>query len=83
MEKSIYTKQLNQALALLKNLRQNAKLTQKDLALKLDKPQSFVSKYESGERRIDIIELMTICNALGIQISEYISKLEKVLNETE
>ncbi len=83
MEKSIYTKQLNKALKLLKRIRQNAGYTQKDLAIRLEKPQSFVSKYESGERRIDIIELITICNAFGVQITEYIHELEKALNEIE
>jgi len=83
MEKSIYTNQLDKALILLKNLRQNAGLTQLELAIKLNKPQSFVSKYESGERRLDIIELIAICDAVNKPVSEYIFELERIINETK
>lgn len=47
--------------------RQDAGLTQTDLALRLDKPQSFVSKYENGERRLDVIEFLDLCNVLGTE----------------
>lgn len=40
-------------------------LTQMEVAMRLGKPQSFVSKYESGERRLDVIEFMEICRALS------------------
>ncbi|HEV7876835.1 helix-turn-helix transcriptional regulator [Bradyrhizobium sp.] len=45
--------------------RKGARLTQHDLAMRLHKPQSFVAKYEGGERRIDIVEFLTICQAVG------------------
>lgn len=51
-------------------------LTQADVAARLGKPQSFVSKYESGERRLDVIEFIEVCEALKIiplQILEEIS----------
>jgi transcriptional regulator with XRE-family HTH domain len=41
-------------------------LTQADLAAKLTRPQSFVSKYESGERRLDAVEFLEVCKALGV-----------------
>jgi hypothetical protein len=46
--------------------RKVAKLTQHDLAAKLKKPQSFVSKYEGGERRLDVVEFGEVAKALGI-----------------
>lgn len=49
----------------LKTLRKNAGLSQVQLAEKLNKPQSFVSKYENGERQLRIIELQDVCKACG------------------
>jgi transcriptional regulator with XRE-family HTH domain len=54
---SIYSPEYQQLLARLKEARVNAGLTQAQAARALDKPQSYVSKCESGERRIDPIEL--------------------------
>ena len=45
--------------------RKRAGLTQQDVAKRLRKPQSFVAKYEGGERRIDVVEFITIMRAIG------------------
>jgi transcriptional regulator with XRE-family HTH domain len=50
----------------LANARKTALITQAQLARKLGKSQQFVSKYESGERRLDAIEFADICYALGL-----------------
>jgi transcriptional regulator with XRE-family HTH domain len=50
---------------LMVETREKAGLTQHQLARKLRKPQSFVAKYEGGERRIDIIEFIWISRAIG------------------
>ena len=63
-------------LLLLRQMRLDAGLRQADLARKLRQPQSFVSKYESGERRIDILELREICSALGVSLAEFVRRLE-------
>ncbi len=57
MSKSIYSKEYEFFLEQLKAARVGAGLTQKDAAEKIGKPQSYISKCESGERRLDIIEL--------------------------
>jgi transcriptional regulator with XRE-family HTH domain len=52
-----------------------AGMTQVDVALKLKRPQSFVSKYESGERRLDVIELIEVCEELGIKAVDVVATL--------
>ena len=47
------------------NARKTAGMTQASLAVALGKPQSFVSKYESHERRLDVVEFVTIARVLG------------------
>lgn len=64
---------------LLKQLRSDAGLRQSDLAERLQKPQSFVSKYESGARQLDIIELRAVCQALGIPLEKFVKKLEEAI----
>jgi len=66
-------------LALLRQIRLDAKLRQVDLAERLGQPQSFVSKYESGERRLDILELRSVCKVVGISLEDFVAKLEERL----
>ena len=61
---------------LLKELRKEAGLRQVDLAQRLGKPQSYVSKYESGEKSLDILETKEICEALGVRLSEFLMRFE-------
>ena len=68
---------------LLKKTRQDKGIRQVELAEKLGVPQSFVSKYESGDRRLDVLELRQVCNAIGISLQEFIQELENSLNEAK
>jgi transcriptional regulator with XRE-family HTH domain len=63
-------------LSLVRQMRVDAGLRQADLAKKLGEPQSFVSRYESGERRLDILELRKICTVLGVSLIDFIKRLE-------
>jgi transcriptional regulator with XRE-family HTH domain len=65
--------------SLLRDIRQRVGIRQSDLAERLGLPQSFVSKYESGERRLDILELRLVCQALGLSMSQFVQELEKTL----
>ncbi|HCO27052.1 MAG TPA: transcriptional regulator, partial [Gimesia maris] len=40
------------------------------------RPQSFVSKYESGERRLDILELYDVCGAIGVTLNDFVKQLQ-------
>lgn len=66
-------------MALLRQLRVEARLRQADLAERLGRPQSFVSKYESGERRLDLVELRDICSILGIPLAEFVQRFEEAI----
>ena len=68
--------------SLLKSLRQKAGMRQVDVAVALRIPQSMVSKYEVGERRLDILELRVICKLFGIDLSDFVSQLEARLEAT-
>lgn len=59
----------------LKKARLESDILQKDLAKNLKKPQSYVSKVESGERSLDIIEFVEYCNGLGLEPSKFLKKL--------
>ncbi len=63
-------------LALLRQVRVDAGLRQTDLAEKLGRPQSLVSKYESGERRLDLLELEAVCAAVGLTLAEFVVRFE-------
>ena len=63
--------------ALLIQARERADLTQADVAAKLGRPQSFVSKYESGERRLDVVHFLQICAALEIEPAEIVDKISR------
>ncbi|HXI40464.1 MAG TPA: helix-turn-helix transcriptional regulator [Bryobacteraceae bacterium] len=54
-------------------------LRQVDMALALGKPQAFVSYYESGARRLDLLELRQICRILQIPLLEFVSRFEKLV----
>lgn len=56
--------------------RRSKGLTQTELARRLGKPQSFVSKYESGERRLDAIEFLEVCRALSVQPSGILDQVD-------
>jgi transcriptional regulator with XRE-family HTH domain len=57
--------------------RKSAGLSQQELARRLHKPQSFVAKYEGGERRVDVVEFVTICKAIGTDPAKLFKALLK------
>ncbi len=59
----------------LTNERLSASLTQAMLAERLKRPQSFVSKFEIGERHLDVIEFIDICKVLGVDPKEILGKV--------
>jgi transcriptional regulator with XRE-family HTH domain len=77
VKKSIYSPEQAELLRLLREKRKGAGLSQIELATRLGRSQSFVSKYESGELRLDLVELNLICRALGVSLSSFVRQFEK------
>lgn len=74
MKKSLANEKNQQYLALLRLIRTEQGLRQHDIAERLGQPQSFVSKYESGERRLDLLELEQVCEACGLDLLRFVSR---------
>ena len=68
---------------LLLRQRTDRGVTQTELAKRLGKPQSFVAKYEGGERRLSIIEFIDIAKALQIRPSLLLDELHEILESSE
>jgi transcriptional regulator with XRE-family HTH domain len=75
MPKSLRSPSQKRLQALLISRRKARKLTQWDVARKLGRPQSFVSKYESGERLLDVIEFIEVARAMGVDPIAILSDL--------
>lgn len=73
---SVHTARYRRFLQRLKQARDEAGLTQTEVAARLKKPQSFVSKSESGERRIDPIELLDFARVYGKAITYFLPELD-------
>ena len=77
MDKSIHSTSYAIFLKVLRDTRERAGLTQEEVAKRIGEKQTFVSKCERGERRVDVVELRTFCRAFGISLAQFIASLEK------
>ena len=77
MTRSVFTDDYQRFLRLLVDARKQAGLTQAELAAALTRPQSYVSKFERGERRIDVIELLDIAAALRTDPCDLLHRLQR------
>jgi transcriptional regulator with XRE-family HTH domain len=77
MHKSVHSPEHLAFRQLLVEARAKAKLTQQQLAKRLKRPQSFVAKYEGGERRLDVVEFIGICRAIGVDPMRVLQALLK------
>ena len=79
MAKSTFTYHQGKLQELLRKVRADAGLRQEDLAKRLGVPQSFISKYESGERRLDFVEVRSVCKAIGLSLGDFVRMFEESL----
>ncbi len=61
--------------------RKEAQLTQQSLAKSLQKPQSFVAKYENGERRLDVVEFLMVTRVIGVDPCAILRNVDEQISE--
>jgi transcriptional regulator with XRE-family HTH domain len=77
MRKSTFSREYKTLCRLLREVRQEADVSQVELAARLNETQSDISKFERGERRLDVVQLGWWCKALGCQLSDFVKKYEQ------
>ncbi|MEX0753445.1 MAG: helix-turn-helix transcriptional regulator [Xanthobacteraceae bacterium] len=75
MGKSIHTERQKRLVALLRTAREKAGLTQIQLSRRLGKYRTYVSKYETGERQLDVVEFIAVAEALGLEPGKVLGKV--------
>jgi len=83
MQKSIHSAQYVVFLELLREKRRLAGLTQAQLARRIRETQTFVSKCERGERRVDLIELRSFCKAFGLSLKQFVAALDREIGKVK
>jgi transcriptional regulator with XRE-family HTH domain len=68
MTETVHARQYVEIVARLRAIRRGAGVSQSALARRLARPQSYVSKVETAERRLDVLELIDLCGALGVRL---------------
>jgi transcriptional regulator with XRE-family HTH domain len=81
MDKSIHSVLYAVFLRVFRETRQRAGLTQVQVAARVGQTQSFVSKCERGERRIDVAELHVFCEAFGLSLDQFLRVWERAIAE--
>ena len=76
MRESTCNSKYKRLIAALKEARHDCDLTQTELALALKRPPSFVAKYEQGERRLDLVEFLTVAKIVRLDVISLIKSLE-------
>lgn len=78
-----WTTQEDALLKLLKEIRKESGLSGPVIQKQLNRPNSYISKVESGEKRLDVLELHDLCSAYGISIADFATRLESVLRNQQ
>ena len=75
MPVSRHTSRYKRFQSMLKAARKAKRLTQEQVAGRLGRPQSFVAKYENGERRLDVVEFLDVAETLKLDLREFFKAL--------
>jgi transcriptional regulator with XRE-family HTH domain len=80
LNKSTFTPEYDAFCLLLRQVREEAGISQNQLAKRIGVPQAWLSKCEHGQRRMDVLELWRLCEAVGIAPEEFMRRLGEVLH---
>ena len=80
MSRGVHNREYRILRRLLREVREEAGLTQTQVAEALGMHQSYVSKYETGERRLDVVELRRVAMAVGLSPTAVMRRLDKLLD---
>jgi len=83
MRKTIYSPGQTILIRLLREVRTAAGLHQSELAKRLGTSQAVISKLETGDRQMDILELRQLCLAVGTTLEDFVQRLERELRQQE
>jgi transcriptional regulator with XRE-family HTH domain len=83
VKKTLYSEEQSVFLSLLKQVRQNANLSQRELSEILEIPQSRISDYERGQRQMDLMELRQYCQALGITVVDFVQRFDRMVMKSD
>lgn len=83
MQKSLHSEHYQALLNALVDARIKKNVSQAELAKAVNKPQSFVSKFENGERRLDVIEFIIVCKALRVDARKIFNHVLRLTGTTE
>ncbi len=82
MARTTYLPETELLKELLREFRERAGYRQVDVARQIDRPQSFVSEYEAGQRRLDLVELREVCLACGTTLRKLVNEFERRLQQS-
>ena len=83
MKKSTHTPEYECVLKKLVEMRKTAGLTNRQMAAKLGRENSFVWRIEHGERRLDVVEFFWVCEALGQDAKTVYAELTDAFKKTQ
>ena len=82
MARTTYLPETEVLKVLLREIRERAGYRQVDVAEQIGRPQSFISEYEAGQRRLDLVELREVCLACGTTLRKLVNEFERRLEQS-
>lgn len=83
MEKTLFRPEYRILLGLIRQARKHARITQDDLAARLQVPQSSITKWETGQQRMDLLEFWSYCRGIGTNPIDLLQRFQEALEKED